>query len=84
MVIEDFIHNLLMKLLYLLITVLLLTEAKKLSISSVSTLNSYPGDTYLYGSEMGGTLLYLKGTGFDPNPSKNEVFVGDYPCIVPN
>ncbi len=33
---------------------------------------------------MGGTVLYIKGTGFHQNPSLNEVLVGDYPCIVPD
>lgn len=65
-----------------IITLICLGNTKKLSVTSVSTLES--SYDYLYGSSLGGTVLYIKGTGFQQNPSLNRVFVGDYPCIVPD
>ncbi|CAD8206675.1 unnamed protein product [Paramecium pentaurelia] len=35
------------------------------------------------GSLAGGTTLYIQASGLSTTVSKNEVFVGTYPCIVP-
>lgn len=32
---------------------------------------------------MGGQLVYIRGTGFDPIAANNEVWLGDYPCPIP-
>jgi hypothetical protein len=73
-----------MLLLYILCTFTLffLGDGKKLSVTSVSTANG-SSTSNLFGSSAGGTLLYIKGTGFDTNPSKNSVMIGNYPCIIP-
>jgi hypothetical protein len=69
---------------FAIITLFYLGLGKKLSVTSVTTLESQPSDTYLWGSINGGTVLYIKGTGFQENPSLNSVMVGDYPCIIPS
>jgi len=68
-----------------LMTFLFLIEAgKKLSITSISTLHTTSTSNVLYGSSQGGTLLYIKGTGFQQNPSLNSVMIGPYPCLIPD
>ncbi len=41
-----------------------LCAVKKLSVTSVSTLDSTSYSKALYGSSLGGSILYIKGTGF--------------------
>ena len=55
-----------MFLIYVISTLILLMlgDAKKLSVTSVTTLNSTSTSKILFGSAAGGTLLYIKGTGF--------------------
>ena len=48
------------------------------TIVSVST--SLSANVEAEGSMLGGTILYIKGTNFDPDASKNVVSVGPYPC----
>ena len=31
---------------------------------------------------MGGKEVYIKGTNFDPDPTRNKVFFGPYACII--
>jgi hypothetical protein len=36
------------------------------------------------GSTQGGTTLYVKGTNFNIDPTKNQIFIGAYPCLLKN
>jgi hypothetical protein len=60
-----------------------LGDGKKLSVTSITTLDTSSTSKNLFGSAAGGTLLYIKGTGFQSNPSNNLVMIGNYPCIIP-
>lgn len=51
------------------------------TVSQISNNSLFQGKK-LTGSITGGTRLYIKGSGFDESASKNEVFVGIYPCLV--
>jgi hypothetical protein len=35
------------------------------------------------GSLRGGTLVYIKALGHSPDPSQNQIYVGNFPCVVP-
>ena len=35
------------------------------------------------GSVAGGTTIYIKGLGFSANAADNQVFIGNYPCLIP-
>ena len=58
------------------------TLSAPLELESISTFaDSIPSS--LSGSTKGGTTLYIKGSGFDPDPTKNQVLVGTFPCEIP-
>lgn len=59
-----------------------LTHAEPLNIASASTILDSQSSS-LSGSLRGGKMIYLKGTGFDPVATNNQVFVGNFPCNVP-
>ena len=65
-------------------TLFLMGDGKKLSVTSASTIDGTSTSKVSYGSAAGGTLIYIKGTGFQTNPSQNSVMIGDYPCIIPD
>lgn len=67
----------------LLLCLFLATQAVSLQIYYVSSL---PGSISnpVKASLRGGTMIYLKVTGHNPDATGNRIFVGTFPCIIPS
>lgn len=55
-------------------------DTDDVSIIQVSTrLDEYEN---AQGSMLGGTIIYIKGTGFHSQADKNTIHIGPYPCLL--
>lgn len=73
-----------MKLVIALTLLIILGAAQ--SSPSIYFVSSDPSQVVrpVYSSLRGGKLIYIKAVGHDTNPSKLQIFVGPYPCIIPS
>ena len=67
----------------LLLCLLAVTHAQGPKIHYVSSLHNIISNP-VFTSLKGGQMIYLKVSGHDLVASKNQIYVGTFPCVIPS